>query len=83
MPAHHRLGSHDEERLLPAGPNVTSSDPEQFVQGSKSRLGMLMLERGQLLAKGEVFQNQVAMRAKDTNPRAEPESKEAKHGREL
>ena len=43
------------------------------------------LARGssQLPAKSEVSQNQVVMGAKDTNERAKPEAKEAKHGREL
>ena len=53
-------------------PEPASYDPEEFVDGSQPWPRLLALKDGELLAKGEVFEQQTAARPKP-----------AKHGRSL
>jgi hypothetical protein len=80
VPANYGLGSDEDERFVPAGPEPPSSDPEKLVQGAESRSEMASRQHHELLPKGEIFQNQGLRSAKETNESSEPESGKGKHG---
>jgi hypothetical protein len=67
MPTNYRLGLDKDQRLLPSWPKPAQHHPEEFVRRNKSRLRTLLLENGKLLPKSQVFQKQVAARAKQSS----------------
>jgi hypothetical protein len=80
VPANYGLGSDEDERFVPAGPEPPSSDPEKLVQGAESGSGMASRQDRELLPEREILQNQALMGAKETNQSSEPDSGKAKHG---
>ncbi len=80
MPADHGFRQDENECILPLRPETSNYNPEQFVERTKLRPGMLAFQHRELLAEGEVFQQQAAASAKDAVHGPEPESKEFKHG---
>jgi hypothetical protein len=64
-------------------PEPASYDPEEFVDGSQPWPRLLALKDGELLAKGEVFEHQTAMRPKPAKHGSEPEPKQVKHGNKI
>jgi hypothetical protein len=55
LPADHRVGLHDDERVGPVAPSAAEEHPEYPIGGSQSGAAVLLLEHGQLLAQGEVL----------------------------
>ena len=55
MPADDSFGRHDDERLLPPGPESTDGNPEDLVHELKVRTRASSFQDGELLAKHEVF----------------------------
>src|ERR1019366_7521024 len=70
----------DKECLFPVSPEPASYHPEEFVDGSQPWPRLLALKDGELLAKGEVFEHQTAVRPKPAKHGSEPEPKQVKHG---
>jgi hypothetical protein len=70
---------HEDQRALPSRPKPPQHNPEQFVTKGKSRLRTLSLENGKLLPKSQVFQKQVAARAKQSRKENSQEPQEAQH----
>ena len=64
-------------------PEPASYDPEEFVDGSQSWPRLLAFKDGELLAKGEVFEHQTAVRPKQAKHGSEPEPKQVKHGNQV
>ena len=62
MPADHSLRFYHDERLLPAGPDAAKCDPEEAVRVCEMGLGLLRLEDGELLSKGEVLDDEIRLR---------------------
>jgi hypothetical protein len=50
VPPDDGVRKHDDEKLLPAGPDLTSGDPEQFVEQGQSRPWMPTLKNCELLS---------------------------------
>jgi hypothetical protein len=59
VPADDGGGLHDGERVAPAGPELCEPDPECAVEDGKLRPGPSPAEERELLAQGEVLQNEV------------------------
>src|SRR5881296_1068956 len=55
LPAQHSGGSHDDEGLLPGGPDSGQPDPKEPIAPLKLRPVRRALVDGQLLPQGEVF----------------------------
>ena len=64
-------------------PEPASYDPEEFIDGSQSWPRLLAFKDGELLAKGEVFEHQTAVRPKPAKHGSEPEPKQVKHGNKV
>jgi hypothetical protein len=64
-------------------PEPASYDPEEFVDGSQPWPRLLAFKDGELLAKGEVFEQQTAARPKQAKHGSEPEPKQVKHGNQV
>ena len=60
MPADHGLRSHDEESLLPSGPEPSGQDPEELIECSESWPRVPAFQCRELLAKSQVFKKQAA-----------------------
>ena len=65
MPADDGGGLDDLEHLGPAGPDTAQEDPEEPVDAGQLRAGALLLEGGDLLAEGQVFEDQICARSDD------------------
>jgi hypothetical protein len=68
---------------FPVSPEPASYDPEEFVDGSQPWPRLLALKDGELLTKGEVFEQQTAARPKPAKHGSEPEPKQVKHGNKV
>jgi hypothetical protein len=64
-------------------PEPASYDPEEFVDGSQPWQRLPAFKDGELLAKGEVFEHQTAVRPKQEKHGSEPEPKQVKHGNQV
>jgi len=64
-------------------PEPASYDPEEFVDGSQPWPRLLAFKDGELLAKGEIFEHQTAVRPKPAKHGSEPEPKQVKHGNQV
>ena len=79
MPADNRIGLHNDDRLGPSGPEATQHHPERPVRRPDQRPALLQ-ERGKLLPKGEVLENEVAARTEGGAEGRNQRGEEAKHG---
>ena len=69
VPADNGLRLDEDQRLLPANPQPPQHHPEQLVASNKPGLRMLPFENAELLSKSQVFEEQVAARAKQSRNR--------------
>src|ERR1019366_4088665 len=60
MPANDCLRLHENQRLLPFGPEARQSRPEQPIRRGKARPRASLLQNGKLLPKGQILQEQIA-----------------------
>ena len=74
LPAQHSGGSHDDEGLLPGGPDSGQPDPKEPIALLKLRPVRRPLVDGQLLPQGEVLEGELAVAA--AQEREEPEQME-------
>jgi len=72
MPANDRLRIDQQERLLPSTPETTGEYPEDFVNRSDPRSGVLALQHPQLLPESEILQEQAATRLQAAGEQAQP-----------
>jgi hypothetical protein len=79
MPAKDGFGLDENQSPVPMSPEPPQHHPEQFVRQSESRLRMLLLENGKLLPKSQIFQEQVAARAKKSSKEYSQEPQMAQH----
>jgi hypothetical protein len=80
MPANDRLRLHQNQRLLPFGPEAAQCCPKQSISGGKARPRASLLQNGKLLPQGQVFQEQIATRTKGPDKQYE---QKAQHGTSL
>ena len=59
MPADHGLRLDNDQRLLPTRPQAFQRDPEQLIETAQSRARSFGMDSQQLLAQGEVLENEV------------------------
>ena len=71
MPIHNGSGCDQKERLFPSGPEASQHDPEHLVPSPESRARSFDVQRQQLLAESQIFQNEVLTGTEGTeNPTA-------------
>ena len=63
LPAQDGVGRHDHERVLPVGPHPGEPDPEEPISGAELRPSDRSSVHGQLVAQGEILEDEVAMAA--------------------
>jgi hypothetical protein len=83
LPTWDRVGSHDHERLPPPGPDPGEPDPEKSVRRTKLRPGRRSLVDGELLAQGEVLQDQLALAAEEDGEEPKQVERESDHRAEI
>src|SRR5216683_5050183 len=76
VPSHHGLWEDENERFFPVGPETARHDPEEFIEWTQSGSRVLAFQDGELLAKGEILEQQAAVGAKNAKNGSEPEPKE-------
>src|SRR5437588_12970935 len=59
MPLNHSSRCHQHQRLQPSRPEPLQENPEQLLDGGQSPVRSLRVQRKQLLAKSETFEDQV------------------------
>jgi hypothetical protein len=59
MPAHDRFGLHEDEHLGPARPALAQNSPESAVRHRDASAPIAVNQNRQLLAQGQVLQNEV------------------------
>jgi hypothetical protein len=79
MPPNDSLRLNDDQRLLPSRPELPQHHPERFVRRSKPQLRMFVFQNCELLPKGQVFQEQIAARAKTSSRVTDKEPHQAEH----
>jgi len=70
----------EKESLPPWRPEAACHHPEELIERTQPRLRMLALQYHELLAEGEVLQQQAAATTTRAKDRSEPKPKEVKHG---
>lgn len=75
VPPNHGFRQGEHECVLPLRPEGANYNPEQFVERTELWPGMLAFQHRELLAEGEVFQQQAAASAKDAIQGSEPSRK--------
>ena len=79
VPADDGFRSHDNQRILPLGPNPLNGYPKQLVEGIQSRSRMAALEHCELLPQREIFEQNGTARAKQAGNRAQEEPDDREH----
>jgi hypothetical protein len=62
MPTNNSFRCYDYQRLFPFRPQPSGGNPEQPINSSKSGLWLPALQSQELLAKGQIFQQEVTSR---------------------
>ncbi len=75
MPPHNSLGSDDNESLLPLRPQPFGDNPEQPIKSSEPRPRISSLHGQKLLAKGQIFQQEITSRMEESPKQTEQEPK--------
>ena len=83
MPTHNRSGCNHDERRFPSSPESSQHDPEQLVQRSEPMAGSFGVQSNQLLAEGQVFEDEILTRAESAQNPAEEMPERYDHGRNL
>src|SRR5438445_4318237 len=79
LPAQHSGGSHDDEGLLPDGPDSGQPDPKEPIAPLKLRPVRRPLVDGQLLPQGEVLEGELAVAAAQEREESEQMEQEDDH----
>ena len=83
MPANDCLRLHDNQRLLPFGPEAAQGCPKQPIRGGKARPRASLLQNSKLLPQGKILQEQIVTRAKGPDKQYEQKPQQAQHGASL
>ena len=79
VPSHYGLRLDNNQRLLPSRPEPPQHNPEEPIRSSKSRLRTPLPQDRKLLPERQVFQQQVAARAKEVNSQNEQKPHRGQH----
>ena len=79
MPGHYRLWFNNDQGLGPAGPQVAERSPEQSIERAQFGTGLLSLEHGELLPKGDRFQSEIVTRHEKGAEAGDQRQKERNH----
>lgn len=77
MPANNGLRLDKDQCPFPSRPEPPQDQPEQFIRSGKPRLGMPLFQHRELLAKSQIFQQQIAARMGRSNEEDEQKPKQA------
>jgi len=79
VPANNGLRLNEDQCPLPSRPQPPQDYPEKLVGYSKSRQRVPLFQNGELLTKGQVFQEEVAARTAKQNEKIEQELQRTEH----
>ena len=77
------LGCNHDERRFPSSPESSQHDPEQLVQRSEPMAGSFGVQSNQLLAEGQVFEDEILTRAESAQKPAEEMAERCDHAKNL
>jgi len=80
MPPNHGSGCNQNQRLFPANPKPSQHDPEQLVQSAESPARSPCAQSQELLAEGQVFEDEILSRTEGTDNPADEVSEPRDHG---
>ena len=80
MPPNHCSGCNQNQRLFPASPKPSQHDPEQLLQSTESPARSPCAQSQELLAEGQVFEDEILSRTEGTNNPADEVSEPRDHG---
>src|ERR1035438_97502 len=83
VPANDCLRLHDNQRLLPPGPEAAQGSPKQPIRGGKARPRAPLLQNGKLLPQGQILQEQIATRAKRPDKQYEQKPQQVQNATSL
>jgi hypothetical protein len=79
MPTHHGVGLDEDDRRAPLPPRLSQRDSEQPVPPPKRRTGAPAFQRAELLAQGEVLEDQGMMSATGQRQRSDEDNEYLQH----
>jgi hypothetical protein len=79
VPTDDRFGLDYEESLSPSRPKPSQHDPEQPIRRSETGLWMPRCEDNKLLPQGEIFEQQISARTKETRNNDKPKPQPTVH----
>ena len=83
MPARTDGLRHDDERVLPSGPDPSSDYLEELIEWVDARARMSTLQRDELLTQSKIPEKETSPPAKEAGKHSKAEPDEAKHGQDL
>jgi hypothetical protein len=81
MPTNHRSRRNQDERPFPSSPEPSQHDPEQLVQRSKSMARSFGVQSQQLLAKSQIFEDEIFSGTECTDKPSQKVPKRNEHSR--
>src|SRR5207245_5104638 len=76
----HCTDCNQNQRLIPASPKPSQHDPEQLLQSTESPARSPCAQSQELLAEGQVFEDEILSRTEGTNNPADEVSETRDHG---
>jgi hypothetical protein len=83
MPTNNRSGCNHDERRFPSSPESSQHDPEQLVQRREPMAGSFGVQSNQLLAEGQVFEDEILTIAESAQKPAEEMAERCDHAKNL
>ena len=80
MPIHNGSGCDENERRFPSSPQPSQHDPKHLVPSRESTARSFDVQRQQLLAESQIFQNEVLTGTESTENPTEKMAKSHDHG---
>ena len=80
MPIHNGSGCDENERRFPSRPQPSQHDPKHLVPSRESTARSFDVQRQQLLAESQIFQNEVLTGTESTENPTEKMAKSQDHG---
>ena len=81
MPLDHSSRGHQDEWLVPSLPELYQNYPEQFLPGRQATARSLGVQSKELLAQGEILEDQLLASAESADHPADEVSERREHGR--
>jgi hypothetical protein len=79
VPPRNGLCTHEDQRLIPSRPILSSEDPKELAERSQTGPGVLALEDDELLSERQILEPKAPTRAEKANKRGQKESNRVYH----